>query len=120
MSWVAQTAAGARAVISLCDGAFVLAGAGLLDGLHATTFPADIDRLAEMFPEVNVHTAHNVVHDGRMITSFGGARSFEPALYLCERLYGKQAADGIAKGMVIDWNLDEVPHFVQQADVLDF
>ncbi|MHC4846004.1 MAG: DJ-1/PfpI family protein [Planctomycetota bacterium] len=118
IAWVAETAVGARAVMSLCDGAFVLAGAGLLDGRHATTFPADIERLEEMFPEVFVHRGHSFVHDKKIITSFGGARSFEPALYVCERLYGKQAADGIAAGMVIDWDLDAVEHTVDPPTIL--
>jgi transcriptional regulator GlxA family with amidase domain len=117
IAWVAETALGARAVISLCDGAFVLARAGLLDGRHVTTFPADIPRLREMFPELIVHEELSFVHDGIMITSAGGATSFDPALYLCELLYGKQAADGLAAGLVIDWQLDDVPHRVNPVTI---
>lgn len=113
IAWVAETAVGARAVLSLCDGAFVLARAGLLDGRAVTTFPADIPRLREMFPDVHVFEDQSFVHDGKLITSAGGARSFDAALYLCERLYGKQAADGIAKGMVIDWDLTAVSFLVE-------
>ena len=102
----------ARYVMSLCDGAFVLAEAGLLDGLEVTTFPADRERLAERFGELSVHFDASFVHHGRAITSVGGARSFEPALYLAELLYGKPAADGMARGMVIDWDLARVPHRV--------
>jgi transcriptional regulator GlxA family with amidase domain len=54
------------------------------------------------------------VHDGKYITSAGGAKSFEAALYLCEYLYGKEIADSLARGLVIDWNLDEVPHLIRQ------
>ncbi|MGB0429919.1 MAG: hypothetical protein ACPGLV_05560 [Bacteroidia bacterium] len=39
------------------------------------------------------------------ITSSGGSNCFEPALYLCELLYGKKVAEEIAKGMVIEWNV---------------
>jgi len=31
-------------------------------------------------------------------------------LYLCEVLYGKKIAQRLAKGLVIDWDLDDVPH----------
>jgi transcriptional regulator GlxA family with amidase domain len=52
------------------------------------------------------------VHDGKYITSAGGARSFEAALYLCEHLYGAEIARRLARGLVIDWDLGGVPHLV--------
>ncbi|MEL6638295.1 MAG: glutamine amidotransferase, partial [Bacteroidota bacterium] len=52
------------------------------------------------------------VHDGRFITSAGGAKSFEAALYLCEHLYGKTVAQQLAEGLVIDWDLTTVPHLI--------
>jgi transcriptional regulator GlxA family with amidase domain len=97
-------------VMSLCDGAFVLAKAGLLDTYHCTTFPGDIQKFKEVFPQLSVHEEVSFVHDTRMITSSGGAKSYDPALYLVQLLYGKKAADGIGKGLVIDWNLNEVKH----------
>lgn len=99
---------------SHCDGAFVLAKAGLLDHVSSTTFPSDIDRYREMFPNLQVKDEVLFVHDGKYITSAGGAKSFEAALYLCELLYGKEIAQSIAKGLVIDWNLEEVPRFIRQ------
>jgi putative intracellular protease/amidase len=46
VDWVRRTGGQARYVVSLCDGAFVLAQAGLLDGVPATTFPEDYPRFA--------------------------------------------------------------------------
>jgi len=112
VAWVRETGAEAEYVLSLCDGAFVLAAAGLLDDRRCTTFPADRQRLREMFPGLDVLDDVSFVHDGKMITSVGGAPSFDAALYLCELLYGAQAARGIAGGLVIDWDLDEVDHLV--------
>ena len=48
INWVRQVGGRARHVVSLCDGAFVLAQAGILDGVPATTFPDDYKRLAQM------------------------------------------------------------------------
>lgn len=95
---------------SHCDGAFVLAKAGLLDTIVSTTFPSDIDKMRDMFPKLDIRKEVLFVHDGKYITSAGGAKSFEAALYLCEVLYGKKIAQSLAGGLVIDWNLSEVPH----------
>ena len=99
-------------VTSHCDGAFVLAKAGLLNDAVSTTFPSDIDAMREMFPDLDIRKDVLFVHDGKYITSAGGAKSFEAALYLCEYLYGKDIAKSLAGGLVIDWNLDKVKHLV--------
>ena len=97
---------------SHCDGAFVLAKAGLLDGIVSTTFPTDVDAFRAMFPQLDVRENVLFVHDGKYITSAGGAKSFEAALYLSEVLYGASVARRLAQGLVIDWKLEEVPHIV--------
>lgn len=102
----------AQFITSHCDGAFVLAKAGLLDNVVSTTFPSDIDAMRAMFPELDIRKEVLFVHDGKYITSAGGAKSFEAALYLTEYLYGKDIAESLAKGLVIDWKLEEVPHLV--------
>ena len=99
-------------ITSHCDGAFVLAKAGVLNGSVSTTFPSDIDAMRNMFPTLDIRKDFLFVHDGKYITSAGGAKSFEAALYLCEHLYGKEIAQSLAGGLVIDWNLDEVPHLI--------
>lgn len=113
INFVKKAAAQAEFVTSHCDGAFVLAKAGLLDGVASTTFPSDIPAYRKMFPNLEVHEDVLFVHDGKFITSAGGAKSFEAALYLTEFLYGKMVAKRLAKGLVIDWNLEEVSHLVK-------
>jgi transcriptional regulator GlxA family with amidase domain len=102
----------AQFITSHCDGAFVLAKAGLLDNVVSTTFPSDIDKMREMFPELDIRKDVLFVHDGKYITSAGGAKSFEAALYLSEFLYGKEIAKSLAGGLVIDWNLEDVSHLI--------
>ncbi len=112
MHWLKRQVAQAEYVITVCDGAFPLAGTGFLDGRTATTFPADRQRLASMFPKVNVKFDQNFVVDGKFITSVGGARSYEPALYLVESLYSKANARRIARGLVLDWDVEKIPHLI--------
>ena len=112
LDFVKKVAKDAKYVTSHCDGAFVLAKAGLLDDVASTTFPSDIPKYKEMFPRLDVRDSVLFVHDGKYITSAGGAKSFEAALYLAEVLYGKETAQRLAGGLVIDWDLGEVPHVV--------
>ena len=112
MNWVKKTAESASNVITVCDGAFPLAATGFLNGRVATTFPADRNHLAEMFPEVTVKHEVNFVVDGKYITSVGGALSYEPAFYLVEKLYSTKNAKRIAKGLVWDWKLAQIPHLI--------
>lgn len=102
----------AQYIISLCDGAFVLGKAGLLDGLNATTFPGDIEPFRQMFSQIKVHENVSFIHDGKAITSAGGAKSYDAALYLVERLYGRQHAIDDASGICIDWSLNSIEHKV--------
>ncbi len=114
INFVKEVAVNAQYVTSHCDGAFILAKAGLLNGKVSTTFPSDIDKMREMFPDLDIRKEVLFVHDGKLITSAGGAKSFEAALYLCEYLYGKEIAKKLAGGLVIDWNLDDVPHLIMK------
>lgn len=116
LNFVKETAASSQYVTSHCDGAFVLAEAGLLDNRVCTTFPTDIEAMKKRYPEVAVLSDVLFVHDGKYITSVGGARSFEAALYLCEHLYGKTVADELAAGLVIDWDLANVVHHIVDSE----
>ena len=115
IQWVRDTGRMARNVVSLCDGAFVLAKAGLLDGIEATTFPADQDRFAEMFPEVKLVREVSFVDSGHVLTSVGGAKSFDVAMWFVEQTYGAEVARGVGRGLVISWDAEAIPHRVQPA-----
>jgi len=112
IEFVRKTSEGALYVTSHCDGAFVLAKTGILDDAESTTFPGDVDKYIAAYPHLTVHKDVYFVHDGKFITSQGGARSFEGALYLIELLYGKEIAKDIAGGLVIDWDLASIPHVI--------
>jgi putative intracellular protease/amidase len=106
IDWVRTTGSRARFVVSLCDGAFVLAKAGLLDSIPATTFPDDYERFQKMFPQLDLRINVSFVDAGKVITSQGGARSYEAALQLVDRLYGPEVAQGIGKGLLVSWPPD--------------
>jgi transcriptional regulator GlxA family with amidase domain len=115
INFIKETNKNALYLTSHCDGAFMLAKAGVLDGKASTTFPSDIDKYKKMFPNLDIKDSVLFVHDGKYITSAGGAKSFEAALYLTEVMYGDSIARSISKGLVIDWKLDELKkHIVKK------
>lgn len=71
LSWLKNQASGASRFGSVCNGAFVLAHAGLLDGKAVTTHWADAGRLSNEFPNANVQPDRIFVRDGRLFTSAG-------------------------------------------------
>ena len=112
INWVEAIGKQADYVMSLCDGAFVLAKAGLVDEKESTTFPSDIPRYKETFPTLKVHENVSFVHDQNLLTSAGGAKSYDVALYLVHYLYGDQVAKGVGRGLVIDWDLNDYRFFI--------
>jgi transcriptional regulator GlxA family with amidase domain len=103
IEWVRDAGSRADHVVSLCWGAFVLARAGLLDGHACTTFPSDYARFAAAYPHLDLRFNVSFVHDGNRLTSQGGARSYEVAMYLVDRLFGEQVAAGVGSGLLIPW-----------------
>ncbi|SEF26384.1 Transcriptional regulator GlxA family, contains an amidase domain and an AraC-type DNA-binding HTH domain [Amycolatopsis pretoriensis] len=96
----AAHAAGAR-VASLCTGAFVLAAAGLLDGLRATTHWAHTDVLAARFPSVTVDPDVLYVDNGSVLTSAGKAAAMDLCLHLVRADHGPAAANAVARRLVV-------------------
>jgi transcriptional regulator GlxA family with amidase domain len=96
----AAHANGAR-VGSICTGAFALAAAGLLDGRRATTHWAYARRLARMYPKVDVDADVLYVDEGDVVTSAGVAAGIDLCLHLVRRDVGAEAANAIARQIVV-------------------
>jgi AraC family transcriptional regulator, transcriptional activator FtrA len=92
--------AGAR-VASLCTGAFVLAAAGLLDGLCATTHWAHADALAARYPAVKVDPDVLYVDNGSVLTSAGKAAAMDLCLHLVRLDHGSSVANAVARNLVV-------------------
>jgi len=92
LAWVRHAHATTRLTTSVCTGSLVLAAAGLLDGLTATTHWSCTDQLAALGA---VPTANRVVEhlDGRIITAAGVSSGIDMALRLVELLVDRTAAE---------------------------
>lgn len=94
--------------LSVCSGAFILAKAGLLDGLTATTFHKRIDELREAFPNVKVLANVRFVDNGRIITTAGVSAGIDGALHLIAKIKGEQVARDVVAYMEYDkWSPNE-------------
>ncbi|MFJ8043861.1 GlxA family transcriptional regulator [Kitasatospora sp. NPDC096147] len=98
---IAELAAGAERVASVCTGAFLLAEAGLLAGRRATTHWSYCDALARRFPDVEVDPEPIYVRDGRIATSAGVTAGIDLALALVEEDHGREVALTIARHLVM-------------------
>jgi transcriptional regulator GlxA family with amidase domain len=99
LGFVRAQAAGAELVASVCTGALILGKAGLLSGLRATTHWRSLDLFQEMFPEVKVDRAAQVVDEGRVMTSAGIAAGIDLALTIVRRCHGEAVARATARHM---------------------
>ena len=91
---------GAR-LLSVCTGAFVLAAAGLLDGLRATTHWMHSEALARQFPKVCVDPKVLYVDAGGIMTSAGTAAGIDLMLYVVRLDHGAEVANAVARRMVV-------------------
>jgi transcriptional regulator GlxA family with amidase domain len=101
VDWIAQAAARARRTASVCTGAFLLARAGLLDGRRATTHWASAERLAALYPKVDVDPEPIFLRDGPLWTSAGVTAGMDLALALVEEDLDRDAALTIARHLVL-------------------
>ena len=104
--WLRSSARDAEVVLSVCNGAFFLAKAGLLDGLEATTFAGLIEELKTAAPKTKVVTDRRFVDNGKIVTAAGLSSGIDGALHVIEKLYGRGAAQIAAVGLEYDWRPD--------------
>lgn len=98
--WIAAMSERAKYTISHAWGSFLLAAAGRLEHRKATTFPADSDRMKQVFPNVAVVKDMRFIQDGAVITSSGGIASYEASLSLVKLIYGEKMARSVAGGLL--------------------
>jgi AraC family transcriptional activator FtrA len=101
----AAHARGAR-ICSICTGAYVLAYAGLLDGLVATTHWHYLDDMRARFPGVAIDADALYVDAGRIVTSAGSAAGLDMLLHLVRSDFGAEVANKVAQRLVIPAHRD--------------
>jgi len=104
VKWLRDNTQQAETVLSVCNGAYFLAKAGLLDGLEATTFASLIDGLKAAAPKANVVSDKRFTDNGKIVTSAGLSSGIDGSLHVVEKLLGKGWAQMIATNLEYDWD----------------
>src|SRR5262249_36768182 len=87
-----------------CNGSFILASAGLLDGLTATTTYHNVVPMHERFPEVKVVGDQRYVDNGKIITTAGLSAGMDGGPHVIGVLDGEDRARQVALGEEYDWH----------------
>ncbi|MCZ2899708.1 transcriptional regulator FtrA [Burkholderia thailandensis] len=91
---------GAR-LCSICSGVFVLAAAGVLDGVTVTTHWRYAERLRARYPSLRVNPDALYVDEGRIVTSAGSAAGLDMLMHLVRRDHGGAIANRVAQRLVL-------------------
>lgn len=97
LAWVAGQARKGAVVVGVCDGVWVLARAGLLDGHEAVSHWYSRSALAQGFPDVRWRQDRRYVADGNVVTTAGVSASIPVSLALVEALAGRPRAQALAR-----------------------
>jgi transcriptional regulator GlxA family with amidase domain len=92
MTFLRRALHSAKVVMSVCNGAHVLAELGALDGLTVTTHHGAIDNLRQRAPKANVVDDRRWVDNGKIITAAGVSSGIDATLHLIDRLHGNDVA----------------------------
>jgi putative intracellular protease/amidase len=103
MQWIRTNAAQAKYVLSVCNGAFLLARAGLLDGLEATTTAGQTAALQRLAPKTKVIADRRFVDNGKVITTAGLSSGIDGALHVIEKVDGTGWAQMVAINLEYNW-----------------
>jgi putative intracellular protease/amidase len=99
LDWVRQVHSGSQWTASVCTGSLVLAAAGVLDGLEATTHWLQYDLLERLGARP---VSRRVVRQGKVITAAGVSSGIDMALVLASLIAGDETAKAIQLAIEYD------------------
>ncbi len=99
LAWLKHAHAGSQWTTSVCTGSLVLAAAGILEGLEATTHWLALEHLREYGA---TPVSRRVVEQGKVITAAGVSSGIDMALTLAAHIAGDELAQAIQLGIEYD------------------
>lgn len=102
INWIREMRSKVTILASVCTGSFLLAEAGLLDQIPATTHWMDLDTFQIQYPEVRVKRNIRFVHEGDIVTSAGISAGIDMSFYIMKLMVGMDAVKETARRMEYD------------------
>jgi transcriptional regulator GlxA family with amidase domain len=102
LDWIRGLAGSGAVVSSVCTGSLVLASAGLLDGLPATTHWSALELLPTLGKDIEVRRDDRFVDTGNVITAAGVSAGIDMALHLVARLHSPERAREVRRYIQYD------------------
>ena len=99
LSWIGHAHAHSKWTTSVCTGSLLLAAAGVLEGLEATTHWLSLETLARYGAKP---VQRRVVEQGKVITAAGVSAGIDMALTLATRIAGDDVAQAIQLAIEYD------------------
>ena len=106
LDWLRVQSRGVQYLTSVCTGSALLARAGLLDGIRATTNKLAFEWVASQSSRVNWQRQARWVEDGNIFTSSGVSAGIDMSLAVIARLVDQDTAEQTATWAEYDWHSD--------------
>ena len=106
LDWLRLQSQQAQYLTSVCTGSALLARAGLLDGMRATTNKLAFEWVASQSSRVNWQRQARWVEDGNVFTSSGVSAGIDMSLAVIARLVDQDTAEQTATWAEYDWHRD--------------
>ncbi len=105
LQWVAAQGAKGATLVSICDGALVLAGSGAMKGKRGTGHWATDGRRRDDYPDTRWLANARYVADGKIVSSAGISAALPVSIALVEAIAGTARATALADEMAAgDWS----------------
>ena len=105
-TWLRRQAEQGATIVSICEGARVLAYAGLLRGRRATSHFSALRELERAYPDTSWVRDRRYVQDGGVISTTGVSASLPVSLALVEAIGGRDVAASTARRLGLsEWGV---------------
>ena len=110
LDWVKQLSQKTEHLLSVCTGDLILAKAGLLDGLTATTHQGALSLLQDLAPKTTIDASRRFIDNGKIIVSAGipaiGYENVVPSVLRASTAVPKTSARS-STGAPLAYEIDE-------------